>query len=98
MITIKINPKVADSDEMQLLSERTGIDVDAAFGKCIRVWAWFLENHKAKHSALLFFNFTTMYDGFAEEMIFCGLLTEKKGMVFLSNFAKSMTGRTRGAK
>lgn len=98
---VKIEHATPDKPEIDAMANALGIDHDAVFGKCVRLWVW-VDQQSVDGDALsvtkTFIDRLVRYDGFADAMIGAGWLTVENDKFSIPNFDRhnGQTAKTRG--
>jgi hypothetical protein len=89
MAWIKIDHVTPDKPEIVSIAESLGIDQDAVFGKCIRIWIWADQQMGSCNDLSVTFSFLdrlTNCPNFGKLLQQVGWITIKSGQYRLSNF------------
>lgn len=97
---LKIQVATPDKPEVHALAAALGIDADAVFGKCFRVWAWFdaqTEDGNAHGVTKTLIDRITSVAGFADAMASVGWLHDTADGLRLPHFDRhnGKTAKTR---
>jgi hypothetical protein len=86
---LKIEKITPDKPEIEAIADALGMDPDAVFGKCFRVWRWFddhTEDGNAPRVTKTSIDRRVGVVGFADAMREAGWLAEVEGGLSLVNF------------
>lgn len=86
---LKVEGCTPDKPEMFVIAEALGIDPDAVFGKCFRVWAWWDQHNEegnARNVTKSLIDRIAGCPGFAEAMMQAGWLGVVGDMLVIPNF------------
>ncbi|MBV5330385.1 MAG: conserved phage C-terminal domain-containing protein [Chlorobium sp.] len=97
---IKVELATPDKAEICGIATELGIDIDAAFGKLFRVWAWFNQyttNGYAPSVTKLLLDRCVCVPGFCDAMKSVGWMREENAEIILVNFSRhnGETAKTR---
>lgn len=86
---IKLEHATIDKPEVVRIAETLGIDQDAAFGKCCRLWVW-IDQQSANGNAIsvtkTFLDRLTYAPGFADALLAVGWMSETADGFAIPNF------------
>lgn len=86
---IKVEHATPDKPEIAQMAEILGIDQDAAFGKCVRLWMW-ADQQSVDGNALsvtsAFLDRIVFCNGFAKALVKVGWLDGRDGRLSIPNF------------
>lgn len=88
---IKVEVSTPDKPEVVSMADELGIDQDAVFGKCLRLWIWAdsqTEDGYALSVTNVFIDRITFCNGFAQALQNVGWLTVENGKLNLPNFSR----------
>ena len=86
---IKVEHITPDKPEIISMADALGVDQDAVFGKCIRIWIWADQQTISGNAATVtsaFLDRVTNLPGFASQLIKVGWLISRNGRLCFPNF------------